>query len=116
RTFARKMKPIHIFFTVIISTHLSNIIAQDALPEDSSDLLSKLESFKDAELKKAHKTIEKKQTAVIEVLNSHMDRETRAGNLDAALALKEKIASLNPPSVTKEDASTASTSGTPTEM
>lgn len=89
------MKTFHIFVTLLITAHVSTIAAQDPLPSDSADLIGKLESFEKQEFEKAQKAISEKRAAVAEILKSHMDRETRAGNLEAALTLKEKIASLS---------------------
>jgi len=58
------------------------------------DLVTKLESFEEIELAKVQDQIAAKGAAVVEVLRSHMDREMRSGNLDTALALKEKITSV----------------------
>ena len=108
-----RMKTPHIFITLLISAHVSSITAQDALPSDSADLIVKLESFENQELAKAQKAIAEKKAAVVEVLESHMARETRGGNLDSALALKEKISELSAKDSTVEKAPSPPSSANP---
>jgi len=75
---------------------VSALSADEAsLPKDAKELLSKLENFEHEQLAKAHAVISEKRAGVVGVLKSQMDRETRAGNLEGALALKGKIESLS---------------------
>lgn len=77
------------FFCLVI--HSS---AQD-LPKDSADLLGKLDSYAKTEREAAERRIQEKASAVAKVLESHLERETKAGNLDEGIALRREIERLN---------------------
>ena len=64
------------------------------IPSDSMDLLAKLQQFERAEHEKVDAIIREKRRAVAVVLEQHLVRETRAGNLDAALQLRNAISNL----------------------
>ena len=87
-------------FLMVFATSTS---ASDELPSDSKALVDKLEAFVAEEEAKAAKTIEEKKKAVVALLNKHLERETKAGNLDSALSLKNKIAELSGTGVELED-------------
>ncbi|MEZ5385675.1 MAG: hypothetical protein R3F13_09170 [Prosthecobacter sp.] len=86
--------PLILMLAIFLWTTPSN--AAEALPSDSEALIEKLESFEQETLGKAQKEIADKRLAVAEVLRAHMERETRGGNLEGALALKNKIEALAP--------------------
>ncbi|MDF1657910.1 MAG: hypothetical protein P1U58_09880 [Verrucomicrobiales bacterium] len=95
------MKTSHIL-PLLILTCLSALSAEELLPTDSANLLAKLQNFEEEELAKAREKIGEKTLAVVEVLRSHLDRETRNGNLDAAVALKEQIEAMAKTTVSAE--------------
>ena len=66
----------------------------DDYPRDVVDVLSKLERFEAEELNKANEAISAKRSEVAKFLETALERETKSGNLDAALALKKKIEEL----------------------
>lgn len=61
------------------------------LPADSKALINKFENFETDELNKAKQKIEEKKFLVIKVLKTHFERESKAGNRDAALAIISQI-------------------------
>ena len=73
----------------------TGVIYADELPEDSKDLVEKLEAFKTSEEKKLEAMLLNKQQAVVKILTQHLERETKSGNLDGAVAIRKRIASLN---------------------
>lgn len=66
--------------------------AQDNnLPTDSAGLLSKLDDFTEEERAATEERIKEKSRAVIALLKTHLERETKAGDLEAGIALKREI-------------------------
>jgi len=65
--------------------------AEPKLPFDSRDLLIKLQLFQDQQRAEAEATIAKRTADVIAILESHITRETKAGNLATANALNETV-------------------------
>lgn len=91
------MKPIRnflFFLTLSIATVHAD---SENLPSDSKELLTKLELFEEETLEKAQEVIIQKRAAVSKILQSHLDRETRSGNLETALQLKRAIEGLSDP-------------------
>ncbi|MFT5465545.1 MAG: hypothetical protein ACI8UO_000640 [Verrucomicrobiales bacterium] len=70
--------------------------AQDevALPQDTLDLLGKLQEFEAAERDKFDTSVAEKRKAVAAALLHHLERETKAGKLETAVALKKLIQEL----------------------
>lgn len=71
-------------------------------PPDVTDVLAKLERFEAQEWDRANKAISEKRSEVADFLETALERETKSGNLDGAVALKKKIAALR---MTKESSS-----------
>ncbi|MEM9282891.1 MAG: hypothetical protein AAGA96_13775 [Verrucomicrobiota bacterium] len=67
------------------------ILAEDRhlLPEASQELLNKLDGFRVVELQKFQEAIGAADKSGMTILAEHVKRETKRGNLDAAVALKE---------------------------
>lgn len=92
----RTMKNSLTLVTIYSTAFVSAICAQDAaIPEDSGALLRQLAAFEKSELEKAHSNIREKRRLVAENLKSHLERETKAGKLEQALAIKKEIEELN---------------------
>ena len=64
------------------------------LPADSRDLLASLKKFEDTERLRLQVKLELKRKEVIEVLQRHVERETKAGNIKLAIALRKVIKDL----------------------
>lgn len=73
----------------------TSIFAQEKLPPDSERLLQRLTEFEEKEREKAKAAIFEKRVLVVEALKSHLENETKRGNLDAAIALRKKIDELS---------------------
>lgn len=85
------MKAIPLILLIATSSGFS----QDKnLPFDSLDVLMNLQDFEKAQREIAEKAIANKRELVIKVLRTHLQRETKSGDLDAALAIKKTIESL----------------------
>jgi len=69
-------------------------VAED-FPRDVSEMISKLERFESEEWEKAKTRIVEKRKEVAKVLETALERETKRGNLEVAVALKKKIEELN---------------------
>ena len=96
---AKKMKPTHFLFSMALLT-LASAEEKGSLPSDSLDLLAKLQQFETNERTKFETAVLEKRKAVIAVLEKHLDRETKSGNLDGALQLRkaiEGLATIQPP-------------------
>ncbi len=65
-----------------------------ALPPDSKSLMDKLAEFETEEQRKVDAAVAEKREQVVEALQQHLDRETRSGNLAAAVAVSEAITRL----------------------
>ena len=77
-------------------------ICQESIPKDSGELLKKLEAYS-AELRsETEAKIVQKENEVIDVLQKHLTRETKSGNLQSALALKNMIDTLKKGPAEKE--------------
>jgi len=78
-------------------------IAQD-LPSDANEILGKLKEFEAEEKAKAERAISEKRKAVASYLEEILERETKNGNLESALAIKTKISELteSPPTEAKD--------------
>ena len=71
------------------------------LPEAAKGIVEKLAQFEAKTLLEAQVKIEQKRGEVIKYLEAQIDKQTRAGNLDGAMAIREEVArlkALNPPS------------------
>jgi hypothetical protein len=64
------------------------------LPVESATLLRKLQEFETAELARADQAIREKRESVAKVLQAQMEAETRKGNLDGAVEIRNAIANL----------------------
>lgn len=64
------------------------------LPRTSQDPVDKLTEFEAVEKKKLDDLLDEKRQAVIRILKTHARDETRKGNVDGALAIREKIIEL----------------------
>ncbi len=74
----------------------SALIAQE-LPESAKKLIQKLDQFEAEQLEIARKRIQEKRKEVMKALEFQMTAETRAQNLDGALAIRNKIDELKDP-------------------
>ena len=79
-----------IFVTIISCSSL--LFAE--LPSKSRDLLEKLQSFEDAERKRAEALIKEKRDAVVKLLEAQLTDETKKGNLEGAKSIQQSINSL----------------------
>lgn len=94
------MKTIYFMVNVAIGIGLlsSSVIGQEkGLPNDSLDLVAKLQQFENEESRAVREKISDKRQAVVEVLEQHLSRETKLGNLDSALELRKLIQNLKKP-------------------
>lgn len=66
------------------------------MPNDAEVMLRKLEDFEKSELQKARSRISEKRADVADFLQQILERETKKGNLEAAISVKEQILRLNP--------------------
>ena len=100
--------------TICLSVYLvfsiSVIGLAQELPNDVQDVLAKLDEFEAKERAKFEEVVQAKRNAVSKFLQQSLARETKAGNLDAALLIKKKIESLSPP---KPTASNSNSGGEP---
>ena len=62
----------------------------------AEEFLEKLNKFTDERRATVESEIETKRQQVAKVLQSHLQRETKAGNLKGALALQKSISELKP--------------------
>lgn len=85
---------------------------QNNLPLDTLNIISSLHEFEKAELAKARKAISDKRAVVIGLLRSHMEREAKAGKLDAALEIRTTIESLAAADLVKTEPTSRSSIGT----
>ena len=69
-------------------------VAQDELPRDTTQLAEKLTQFSAERRAAAEKEISEKQKRVVVILRTHLERETKKGNLKGALAIQSLIDSL----------------------
>ena len=83
-------------FRIVAAFALFSVGSADAqLPESSKNLTDKLLLFEKQRLEQAHNDIATKRAKVIELLIAHQTQETKAGNLDGALAIKAKVEELS---------------------
>lgn len=82
-----------ILIVVGSSFHLARA-QSSALPSDSNSLLEKLAGFEEAEYQKLEAIVAEKRDQVVRTLQQHLDRETKSGNLSAAVAVSEAITRL----------------------
>ncbi len=82
------------YLFLVLFLCLQNSRSQE-LPPDAVKILEKLEGFETAERAKTDGIIAEKRNSVGKFLQQILKRETKAGNLDAALATKEMIAKLS---------------------
>lgn len=94
----KRLRPIARFMlagVVALSlTERSTYSEDEKLPSDAKILLNKLAAFEEEEREKLETTLREKRKQVAEVLTKLQERETKAGNLDAGLTLREKIEAL----------------------
>ncbi len=87
------MKPIITLFILLIS---SALFAQgDSLPTAAKELATKLETWESQQRSDLEKEITEKRMQVVKALNGHMQKATKSGDLDGALAIRKYISSLN---------------------
>lgn len=65
------------------------------LPADVANTITKLEKFEAAQRENVEKIIAQKREDVTGYLKQVLERETKAGRLESAMAVKEKIAELS---------------------
>lgn len=82
-------------FTLLVAGLIVSGAKSEDLPEDSKVLIERLEEFEAGELKKFEAVVADKRAQVTTILEQHLSRETKKGNLDGALALKAKVAELS---------------------
>ncbi len=82
-----------IFYFFLLGTLLAAVAVSDdqKLPRDSTELLEKLSQFEETERARTESAIAEKRNQVAALLRAHLQRETKSGNLDAALELRKKI-------------------------
>ena len=80
------------------------------LPREALDLIAKLQEFEQSERDKFDATVADKRQAVAVALKKYLERETKDGNLETAIALKKLIGelekntlTLKPPAVESGD-------------
>lgn len=71
-----------------------NLAVAQELPSDASEILKKLQQFEVDERTKAETAIREKRKAVAIFLEEILERETKGGNLETAVAIKSKIREL----------------------
>ncbi|MDF1816567.1 MAG: lectin-like protein [Verrucomicrobiales bacterium] len=64
------------------------------IPSSSQQLIKKLNDFEADEKRKLEALLDQKREAVIEILKQHATDESRKGNVDGAIAIREKILEL----------------------
>ncbi len=79
----------------------SDLVAQE-LPESAKELIQKLDQFEAEQFDAALKQIEEKRKQVVKALEFQMNAETRARNLDSALAIRNRIKELKGPLLVQE--------------
>jgi hypothetical protein len=90
------MKTTHLTLAAFALPLLSAFAAEkSALPPEARAIVQGFRATEAMELKTARSRIEPKRAEAIAALKRQMDRETRNGNLDAALAIREQIAALD---------------------
>lgn len=93
------MKTCIIAITSSLSIHLAvvfpGIAADGKLPSDSQAILDKLGAFEKEERKKLEAVVSEKTAQVVKVLQEHLERETKSGNLEGAIVLRETIRQLS---------------------
>lgn len=80
---------------VLLSFAITALAAGEDLPSESKLLLEKLNAFENKEWKKFEGIVSEKTDQVVKVLEAHLERETKSGNLERAIALREKIQELS---------------------
>lgn len=93
----RLMKTHHVS-SIFVSLAAFTVAQADdsAIPRDSADLIKKLNDFAAVEQKTVDDAIAEKTEAVVKILAQHLERATKAGELDAAIALRAEIEKLTP--------------------
>ena len=81
-------------FLLFLCGFTSHVVAQ--LPEDAKELVSKLSSWELDRQAELQKEITEKRTEVVSVLQTTLERTTKSGDLDGALAIKKEIERLTP--------------------
>lgn len=76
---------------ILFAAFCGTLAICEELSDEVKDVLVKLETFEKAELAKAELAIQKKRGEVINYLQKTLQVETKAGNLDRALAIKTQI-------------------------
>ncbi|MDF1852709.1 MAG: C-type lectin domain-containing protein [Verrucomicrobiales bacterium] len=79
---------------LLLSVITFQIAVGQNLPKESRELLNKLKEFEEKTYSEADSFIAEKRKQVLQVLETHMSEATKQGNLEAALAVREEIASL----------------------
>ena len=78
------------------------MLGQEKLPPESQTLIDKLTQYEVQIRKEAETKIEVKRKAVVTALQSHLQAQTKRGNLNGAIAIKEQIAKLTSESSAKQ--------------
>lgn len=89
------MKGTLIALTLTLLLFTGHAEEKTALPADTQALMQGFRVLEARELKAAKDRIEPRRKELLTALHRQLDRETRGGNLNAALAIKEQIASLD---------------------
>jgi hypothetical protein len=83
-----------ILLFLLHSALILSVSAQD-LPDEVLDMLAKLKEFESSESKLYQEKVAEKRVAVSKFLEQSLTRETKAGNLEIAVAIKAKITALS---------------------
>lgn len=84
-----------IYALLFLTFFSSTLVGDENIPLDSAILVEKLTSFEAEERAKFVEVLSEKTNEVIEILQSHLERETKSGNLERAIALREEIKRLS---------------------
>ncbi len=91
------------YLLIVFATCLATTFCvAEELPRTAQDLVDKLEEFEKAETEKLESLLAEKRKAVMNILQEQAQDETRKGNLDGAIAIREKIVDLGGQSETTE--------------
>lgn len=86
----------------------STALAQDELPSDARDLVDKLAIFSKEAREKVEGEIRVKESQVAQILGTHLQAQTKAGNLNGALAIQKVIYELSPEKPSEDEKMVAS--------
>ena len=88
------MKRIEICYLLVLLPaflyHSANSQTKD-LPEETKELIESLENWESIQLEKYQDLVEAKRKEVVALMKAHLEKTTKTGDLEGALAIKEKI-------------------------